>query len=162
MSFPLRYQFAVVLVGLNVVGTAGLALFAYRASRNSLEAQATREVGEVAQAREEALTQLIQRRRERMDAFLRSVESLCGESTGRGNFGWERQCVRSALGGFQTAERASAADLTYRGRLLATRGAMRVPPDLISTDNLATISGTAGQGDYTMQAARGPLTVRVH
>jgi len=48
MSFPLRYQFAVVLVGLNVIGTAGLALFAYRASRNSLEAQATREVGEVA------------------------------------------------------------------------------------------------------------------
>src|SRR4051812_14779405 len=99
MSLPLRYQFAIVLVGLNIIGTAGLAAFAYQASRNSLEAQATRAVGEVAQAREEALAQLVLRRRERMNAFLLSVESLCGESTGRGTFGWERGCVRSALGG---------------------------------------------------------------
>jgi hypothetical protein len=78
MPVPLRYQFAVVLVVLNIIGTAGLAVFAYRASRNSLEAQATREVGIVTQARDEALLQLLQRRRERMNAFLGSVESLCG------------------------------------------------------------------------------------
>jgi signal transduction histidine kinase/CheY-like chemotaxis protein len=161
MPVPLRYQFAVVLVVLNIIGTAGLAVFAYRASRNSLEAQATREVGIVTQARDEALLQLLQRRRERMNAFLGSVESLCGESTGRGRFGWERGCVRVALSGFQTAERATAADLLYRDRPLSRGGSWKSSPDFTPTEDLAAISGSAGEGDYAMQAARGPLTLRV-
>jgi signal transduction histidine kinase/ActR/RegA family two-component response regulator len=161
MSFPLRYQFAVVLVGLNVVGTAGLALFAYRASRNSLEAQATRAVGMVAQARQEALVDLLQRQRERMDAFLRSVESLCGESAGKGTLGWERGCARMALSGFQTAERATAATLAYRENDLATAGSWRAPADFTTSAELVTISGRVGQGNYTMHAARGLLALRV-
>jgi hypothetical protein len=55
MSLPLRYQFALALVGVNIIGTAALAGFAYRVSRNSLENQATRAVGVVAQARDQAL-----------------------------------------------------------------------------------------------------------
>lgn len=161
MSFPLRYQLAVALVGLNIVGTAALAGFAYRASRNSLDDQATRAVGVVSEARDQALVQLLQRRQERMDAFLGSVESLCGERAPRGTFGWERECVRVALIGFQTAERAEAADLQYSGRRLARRGSWPEPTNLTPTGQLATISGSAGHGDYTMQAARGRLALRV-
>src|SRR5690242_2568503 len=89
MSIPRRYQFAIALVGLNIAGTAALAMFAYRASSQSLEDQATRDVAVVAQEREQALTQLLERRRERMDAFLKGVESLCGERAGHVAFGWE-------------------------------------------------------------------------
>jgi signal transduction histidine kinase/CheY-like chemotaxis protein len=161
MSFPLRYQLAAALVGLNVIGTAGLAVFAYRASRTSLEAQATRDVGMVAQARDEALVQLLQRRQERMDAFLRSVESLCAESTPKGTLGWESQCVRVALSGFQTAERATAADLLYGRRRLAARGSWRLPLDVTPPSQLATVVGSAGQRSYTMQAARGRVRLGV-
>src|SRR2546422_906998 len=115
MSLPLRYQFALALVAVNIIGTAALAAFAYQVSRTSLENQATRAVGVVAQARDQALVQLLQRRQERMDAFLESVESLCGERATKEKFGWESECVRVALSGFQTAERASAADLRYGG-----------------------------------------------
>jgi signal transduction histidine kinase/CheY-like chemotaxis protein len=161
MSLPLRYQFALALVGVNIIGTAALAGFAYRASRNSLEDQATRAVGVVAEARDQALVQLLQRRQERMDAFLGSVESLCGERAATEKFGWERECVRVALSGFQTAERASAADLRYGGRRLATRGTWPQPSEFTTTERLATISGSADHRDYTMQAARGRLTLRV-
>ena len=98
MSFPLRYQVAVALVGLNVIGTVALATFAYRASRASLESQASRAVGVAAREREQALLRLLQQRQERMSAFLGSVESLCGERAPTGRFGFERECVRVASG----------------------------------------------------------------
>jgi signal transduction histidine kinase len=161
MSFPLRYQLAVALVGLNVIGTAGLAMFAYRASRTSLEAQATRDVGIVAEARDEALVQLLQRRRERMDAFLSNVESLCAESTPKGNLGWEGECVRVALSGFQRAERATAADLIYGRRRLAAGGSWRLPAEVTPDSQLATITASGGQRSYTMQSARGRVRLGV-
>jgi diguanylate cyclase len=161
MTLPFRYQVAVALVGLNIVGTAALAGFAYRASRNSLENQATRAVGAVAQAREQALLQLLQRGRERMDAFLGSVEALCAERTGPGAYGWESVCVRTALKGFQTAERAAAADLQYGGRRLATRGPWPPPSDFTHPAQLAIVSRNADNAEYTMQVARGRLVLRV-
>ena len=165
MSLPLRYQFAFALVGVNIIGTAALAGFAYRVSRNILENQATRAVGVVAQARDQALVQLLQRRQERMDAVLGSIESLCGErGVTKEKFGWESECVRVALSGFQTAERASASDLRYGGRRLVTRGTWPRASEFTTftaTERLATISGSADHRDYTMQAARGRLTLRV-
>jgi signal transduction histidine kinase/ActR/RegA family two-component response regulator len=122
VSFPLRYQVAAALVGLNVAGTAALATFAYRASRESLEHQAELAVDVAARAREESLVRLLEGRRDRITAFLGSVESLCGERGPGGRFGWERECVRVALSGFQTAERAGAVELWYRARPLAARG----------------------------------------
>ena len=96
-----------------------------------------------------------------MDAFLASVESLCGERASKGTIGWESECVRVALSGFQAAERASAADLQYRGRRLAARGAWQQPTNVVPSGPLATIAGSDGQGDYTMQADREGLVVRV-
>src|SRR5262249_31799186 len=111
MSLPLRYQLAIALVGLNIVGTAVIAGAAYRAARQSLENQAVREAGVVAEARDQALMRLLERRKERMEAFLGSATRLCAESTPSGRLAFERECVRSALIGFQTAERATAAEL---------------------------------------------------
>src|SRR5262249_59189978 len=116
VSFPLRYQVAAALVGLNVFGTVTLATYAYRTSRESLEQQAALAVDVAARAREESLVRLLEGRRDRLTAFLGSLESLCGERVSSGPFDWERQCVRVAVSGFQTAERAVAVELRYRAR----------------------------------------------
>src|SRR2546425_506102 len=79
MSLPVRYHLALVLVGLNVVGASVVAAFAYRTSRQSLEDQARLAVGSVAQARQQAVVRLLERRQERLNAFLGSLESLCGD-----------------------------------------------------------------------------------
>ncbi|MES1254990.1 MAG: ATP-binding protein [Acidobacteriota bacterium] len=161
MSFPLRYQLALALVGLNIVGTAAVAGFAYRASRRTLETQAVRAVAVVAQEREITLVQLLQRRQERMDAFLASTESLCAERGPKGTFGWENECVRVALSGFQTAERATGAELRYADRPLAAGGDWKGLANVTPAPQLATISTSAGRGEYTMQAVRERLTLRV-
>lgn len=160
MTFPLRYHVAVALVGLNVISTAALIAFAYRASSDSLEAQATRAVGLAARERGQALVRLLEQRQDRMRTFLGSVESLCGERTPRGSFAWEQECVRVALGGFQTGEHAEAADLSYGTRLLARHGSWPEGPPIVPAGQLATISGDPA-GSYTMHAGRGRLAVRV-
>src|SRR5260370_26722585 len=114
-SLPLRYQIALVLVGLNVVGTGVVGGFAYRASRESLEDQAAHAVGVVAQARAAALVHLFEERQRRINAFLASVQSLCGERSPSGRFGFERECVRVALAGILAAEHPTAAELWYGG-----------------------------------------------
>ena len=161
MTFPLRYHVAVALVGLNVISTAALIGFAYRASSDSLEAQATRAVAVAAREREQALVRVLEQRQDRMRAFLGSVESLCGERNPSGSFAWERECVRGALRGFQTAEHADAADLSYGTRLLARRGTW--PPGSPSPSRpvqLASLAEGSGRG-YAMRAARGRLAIRV-
>jgi signal transduction histidine kinase/ActR/RegA family two-component response regulator len=164
LSFPLRYQVAVALVGLNVIGTVALATFAYRASRASLESQAARTVAVAAHERDQALVRFLQQRHDRLSAFLGSVESLCGERSPSGKFDFERECVRVALSGFQTAEHAEAAELSYGGRQLAARGSWE---ESASADEarpigqLATISEDDGDGFYTMGASRQRLAVRV-
>src|SRR5258705_4893369 len=113
MSLPVRYHLALIVVGLNVVGAGVVAAFAYRTSRQSLEDQARLAVGSVAQARQHAAVRLLERRQERLDAFLASLESLCGERGPTGVLGLERECVRVALVGLRTAERATAVELRY-------------------------------------------------
>ena len=160
MSLPLRYRVAIALVGLNTIGTVALATLAYRSSRGSLEGQATRAVAVVAREREQALVGLLQHRHDRMRAFLGSVESLCGERAPSGRFGFERECVRVALSGFQTAELAEAVELRYGSRQLAARGSWEETPSPIPPGQLATISGEAGGGRYTMEASRDRLVLR--
>ena len=161
MSLPLRYHVAIALVGLNVVSTTALLTFVYRASSESLEAQATRAVDVAAREREQALVRVLEQRQDRMRAFLGSVESLCGERTPRGTFAFERECVRVSLGGFQTAEHADAADLSYGTRLLARHGRWPAGPPTIPDGQLAVIAGDPAGGSYSMRAARGRLTVQV-
>ena len=160
MSFPLRYHVVAALVGLTIMSAAALTTFAYRASRDSLEEQATLAVGATARAREQALARLLDDRRERMNAFLASLESLCAERTPTGRFGWERECVRVALSGFQTGERAEAVELTYAERRLAARGQSMPPSETLPTGQLTSIVASPGRGQYTMEAIRDRLRVR--
>ena len=160
MSLPLRYHLAVVLVGLNVVGTVVVATFAYRTSRQSLEDQARLAVGSVAQARQQAVVRLLERRQERLSASVANLESLCGERGRRGNLALERECVRVALAGLHNAERATAAELRYGTRRLAARGSWRKPLRDPAEGALASMSPPDGRSEYTMRAERGRLVLR--
>ena len=160
MTFPLRYHVAIALVGLNVISTAALIGFAYRASSDSLEAQATRAVAVAAREREQALVRVLEQRQDRMRAFLGSVESLCGERNPSGSLAWERECVRGALRGFQTAEHADTADLSYGTRLLARRGTWPQGSPFVPAGQLAGLAEDSGRS-YAMRAALGRLAIRV-
>ena len=160
MSLPLRYHLALILVGLNIVGTGVVAAFAYRTSRQSLEDQARLAVGGVVQARQQAVVRLLERRQERLNAFLASLESLCGERGPRGNLSLEHECVRVALAGLRTAERATAAELRYGVRRLAARGSWRQPVESPGVGSLASMTVLDGRSEYTMRAQHGRLTLR--
>ncbi len=159
MSLPVRYHLALVLVGLNVVGAGVVAAFAYRTSRQSLEDQARLAVGSVAQARQQAVVRLLERRQERLNAFLESLESLCGERGPKG-LSLERECLRVALVGLRTAERATAAEVRYGTRRLAARGSWRQPVESPEVGVLASMTAIDGRTEYTMRARRGRLSIR--
>ena len=105
-SFSIRSRSALILVALNVAAIGVLAFFAYRASRDSLTAQAVATARVVADSRGDALTRALERQQDRLQAFLTSVESLCGEHPARGGVAFERECARVALRGFRNAEHA--------------------------------------------------------
>jgi signal transduction histidine kinase/CheY-like chemotaxis protein len=161
-SLSVRYRFALALVGLNIVAVAILAWFGYQTSRESLTAQAKASARIIADAREQALTRTLARQHDRMQAFLGSVASLCGESTSARTMGWERGCVRVALSGFRLAESAVAVELRYGSQRLAMTGAwpknVTFPPS--PSEQLATIAPPGGGEIYTMQAVHGRLRVR--
>src|SRR5947207_7042605 len=159
-SFWIRSRSALALVALNVVAIGVLAFFAYRASRDSLTAQAVSTARLVADSRGDALTRALERQQDRLQAFLTSVESLCGERVGRGGVAFERECARVALRGFRSAEHAVAVEL-YSGprRVVAAEqwpGAAAVP----AAPRLAAIGGSDGGAIYTLQATRQQLAVR--
>ena len=160
MSLPVRYHLALILVGLNVVGTGVVAAFAYRTSRQSLEDQAWLAVGGVVEARQQAVVRLLERRQERLDAFLASLESLCGERGPKGTLALERECVRVALVGLRTAERASAVELRYGSRRIAARGSWPQPVASPSVGALASMTSVDGRHEYTMRTRNGRLALR--
>ena len=160
MSLPVRYHLALILVGLNVVGAGVVVAFAYRTSRQSLEDQARLAVGSIAQARQQAVVRLLERRQERLNAFLASLESLCGERGPRGVLGLERECMRVALVGLRTAERATAAEIRYGARRLAARGSWRTPVESPAVGALVSMTEIDGRTEYTMRAQRGRLALR--
>src|SRR5919197_1961714 len=153
-SFWIRSRSALALVALNVVAIGVLAFFAYRASRDSLTAQAVSTARLVADSRGDALTRALERQQDRLQAFLTSVESLCGERSARGTVAFERECARVALRGFRNAEHAVAAEL-YSGtrRVVAAEewpesAVAPVPPRLAAMGET-----TQGATIYAMQAA---------
>ena len=154
----LRYQLGLALIAVNVLLTAGVALFAYRAAHDAMVDQALGAVSLVARGRERELVDMLQRRQERLDGFLQSMRSLCGESGPSGRLGWEDECVRAAVGGFHRSERARATDITYRGRLLAHVGEPR-KLDGPQDGQLVRIEAADGVGQYSMGAEREGLSV---
>jgi signal transduction histidine kinase/ActR/RegA family two-component response regulator len=159
-SFSIRSRSALTLVALNVVAIGVLAFFAYRASRDTLTAQAVATARVVADSRGDALTRALERQQDRLQAFLTSVESLCGERAASGAVAFERECARVALRGFRNAEHAVAVEL-YSGprRVVAaeTWPETAAPP---TPPRLAAIGGLDDSAIYTMQATRQQLAVR--
>ncbi len=161
-SLSVRYQFALALVGLNVMAVGMLAWFGYDASRASLTAQALADARIVADAREQSVTRTLERQRDRMAAFLSSVESLCGERTPRRTTAWEPECVRDALSGFRSAERAVAVELRYAGKRLAVTGPWPKTSQFPTSQSgqLTVITPARAASTYTMQADKGRLVIR--
>ena len=148
MTLPhlsLRAQLGLALIVVNMLLTAGVALFAYQAAHDAMVDQAIGSVSVVAQSRERELMDVLEHRQERLAGFLQSLESLCGEVGPSGGFGWQDECVRTAVGGFHRSERAVSTTVTYRGRRLTRIGAA---PTVSAPrpDRLARISASPGTG----------------
>ena len=158
MHLSLRYQLGLALIVVNVLLTAGVALVTYRAAHDAMVDQALGSVSLVAQGRERELLDLLEHRQERLLGFLQSLQSLCAEKGPSGRFGWEDECVRTAVGGFHRSERAHVTDVTYRTRRLTLVGDAPAvaPPD---EGQLVRIDGGATVARYSMQAHVNELAV---
>ena len=159
MRLSLRYQLALTLVVVNVALTAGVAIAAYRAAHDAMVDEALRSVSQVAQSRERELIDMLQHKQERLDGFLQSLQVLCGEAGPSGGFGFERDCVRAAVGGFHRTEHALSIEVSYRGRELEHIGPRRHMPAPVP-GNLVRIDAVAGKGEYSMAAALNALAVQ--
>ena len=158
MRLSLRYQLALTLVVVNVALTAGVALTAYRAAHDAMVDEALHSVSLVAQSRERELIDMLQHKQERLDGFLQSLQVLCGEASPSGGYGFERECVRAAVGGFHRSERALSIEVAYGGRRLEHIGPAQRVPDPVP-GSLVRIDAVAGKGDYSMGAALDALAV---
>jgi signal transduction histidine kinase len=155
-----RYLLGLALITVNVGLAALVASFAYHAADDAFIEQALQSVSLVAQSRARELNDVLVRRQQRLEGFLGSLESLCGERNAKGEFGFEEQCLRSAVGGLHRSELATTTSLSTRERLLVRlgRAAPLSPPP---PGQLARIEATVGNGQYTMRATRANLEVDV-
>jgi signal transduction histidine kinase/ActR/RegA family two-component response regulator len=156
----LRTSLALALVVLNVGLTAVVATFAYRAAHDVMVDQSIRSVAEVARSRERELQDLLERRQQRLEGFLASLESLCAERNPSGTLGIENQCLRAAVIGLHRSERATTTDIRYRERRRVLLGEPLVIDTPLPT-HLVKIKSVAGRGRYAMRATRGDLAVEV-
>ena len=159
-SLSVRSRFALCLVALNVIAMGVLALFAYRASRDGLTAQAVATAQLVADARSDALTRALEQQQDRLRSFLTSVESLCGERVSETARGLRTECTRIALRGFRNAERALAVELYSGSRRVVATDAWPAGAVAPTSDRLASIGDISNSAVYSMQAERDRLVVR--
>ena len=158
--FSLRTSLAAALVVLNVGLTAVVAVFAYRAAHDVMVDQAIGSVADVARSRERELQDFLERRQQRLEGFLSSLESLCAERNPSGTLGLEVQCMRAAVIGLHRSERATTTDIRYRDRRRIVQGE-RTTIDTPLPGQLAKINASSGRGHYAMRASRGDLAVAV-
>ena len=104
----LRASLATALVVVNVGLTAVVAILAYRAAHDVMVDQAIGSVADVARSRERELQNFLERRQQRLEAFLASLESLCAERNPSGTLGLEDQCT--ARGGDRPASQRTGHD----------------------------------------------------
>jgi signal transduction histidine kinase len=145
----------------NVGLTAVVAIFAYRAAHDTMVEQAVHSVALVAQSRDRELRTLLERRQQRIEGFLASLQSLCAERNPSGSLGYEDLCLRTAVGGLHRSERAVMTEVRYRDKrrvLFGERPTIEPP----FPGQLAQIEARAGRGGYAMRAVRGFTTVDIH
>ena len=154
-TVPLSVQLVFTFVGLIIGTTAALTTAAYTSSRNSLEADARRDVVFATETREQSLTQLLSLRQQRAEGLLASMQSLCGEPAGPGRLAWAPDCVDTLVTDFRVSERAEGVVLTYRNRTISRSGAL-VAPGGAPGDALARVVRKAdGAIEYAMAATLG-------
>ena len=160
-SIPLSAQLLIAFVGLVGAMTVVLSISAYRSSLDALLAEAMRDAGEVAQARERTLAIMLDLRQRRAEGFLLSVEALCGEPAGARGFGFSEECVRIMVDEMRMTEGASAALLTFRGRTLRASGEP-IAPGVPRPDATALVVPRGpGASDLIMQAVHGDTVLRL-
>ena len=153
-AIPLSVQLLLTFVGLIVGMAAVLTGAAYTSLRANLESEAGRHVADATRLREERLTHLFERRQQRAEGFLRSVESLCAEPLDSGRLAWADDCVRPMVEDLRKTERALGVLLSYRERRVHRAG-HRVSTASPSNDALATVvRASDGSTEYVMQASR--------
>ncbi len=161
LRLSLRSLLGLTLVVVNVGLTAIVATFAYRAAHDVMVDQALHSVAIVAQSRGRELRTVLERRQQRIEGFLASLQSLCAERNPSGTLGFEVQCLRTAVGGLHRSERAVSTEVKYRDRrrvLFGERPSIQPP----LPGQLARIEARAGSGGYAMRAMRGDTTVEIH
>jgi signal transduction histidine kinase len=144
----------------NVTLAAMLAIFAYGAAKDAVIDQTLHSVALVAESRQHALDDLLTRRQQRLEEFLSSAISLCGEQNVRGRYGFEEQCLRAAVTGLRRSEGATSTEVQYRNRPISRSGpalAITPPPP----GQLAHIVSTADTNGYAMHASSADLTIDV-
>ncbi|MGE0450431.1 MAG: ATP-binding protein [Vicinamibacterales bacterium] len=158
LHLSLRYQLGLALIIVNVLLSAGVALFAYRAAHDAMVDQSVASVSLVARSRQRELLTILGHRQERLASFLLSLRSLCGETAPSGRIGFEEECVRTATRGFHRSERAVSTSVRYRDRAIARAGnAPGLPPP--HPGRLARIGTVGTDGQYAMTAALGDLDI---
>jgi signal transduction histidine kinase len=154
-----RFSLGLALLVVNIGVAAVLATFAYRAAHDAIVDQAQRSVALVAESRERELTEMLERRQQRLEGFLTSLVSLCGERNGR-MVSLEDQCLRTAVRGLHNSERATVTEVRSHERLLSRAGRTTDirPP---YPGQLARIEAVAGKGRLAMRAVHGDLAIDV-
>jgi signal transduction histidine kinase/CheY-like chemotaxis protein len=114
----------------------------------------------VAQQHEQSVSRAIEVRHEHAQAFLRSVEGLCGETTARGGVAFELGCLQRGLEIFAASQRARGARFERQGRALAHVGDP-LSADLVLPAPFARLIRRADTFDYGIRAEHGRSAVTV-
>lgn len=104
----MRTQLILLLVALVLVATATTGTLAYRTSRSLIAGAEVREVGSTANARRQAVVQMLTEQRGRAAALLKTISAGCAPE--------ELRCLQKVLGGFVATEGARGVELQYPKR----------------------------------------------
>jgi signal transduction histidine kinase len=155
-----RFLLGLALIIVNVSLAAVLAVFAYGAADDAVVDQTLRSASLVAESRQHSIDEILGRRQKRLEDFLGSLISLCGERNGRGRLGFEDGCLRTAVTGLHRSEGAVTTEVHYRNWRISRVGpAAKVAPPV--PGQLAHIVANSGNGGYAMRATREDLSVDV-
>ena len=124
-SIPLAVQLVCVLVGLVLVTTLTLAVFAYRSSVDSLETSARTSVRTAATNRADGIARMLALRLRNAEGLLGSALSLCGEPIGAERVALSEDCVQPMVQELRRSERAIGMELRSDNRVV-TRAGQRV------------------------------------
>ena len=158
-SIPLAVQLVCVLVGLVLVTTLTLAVFAYRSSVDSLETSARTSVRTAATNRADGIARMLALRLRNAEGLLGSALSLCGEPIGAERVALSEDCVQPMVQELRRSERAIGMELRSDNRVV-TRAGQRVSRGATPSNVAARVfERPDGTVAYQMRSAVGGLSL---